>query len=42
MVGDTAFYRNPHYHAATDTVETLDLDFLSKVTRGLAAFLDSL
>jgi Zn-dependent M28 family amino/carboxypeptidase len=42
MVGDTAFYRNPHYHAASDALETLSLPFLEKVARGLAAFLDAL
>jgi Zn-dependent M28 family amino/carboxypeptidase len=36
MVGDTAFYRNPHYHRGTDTVDTLSLPFLERVTRGLA------
>ncbi|HEY9601295.1 MAG TPA: M20/M25/M40 family metallo-hydrolase [Allocoleopsis sp.] len=35
MVTDTAFMRNPHYHQPTDTIETLDLDFLSGVCRGL-------
>lgn len=42
MVGDTAFYRNPHYHAPSDRLETLSLPFLGKVTRGLAAFLEAL
>lgn len=40
MVGDTAFYRNPHYHAASDGPETLSIPFMEKVTRGLAAFLE--
>ncbi|HXI01794.1 MAG TPA: M28 family peptidase, partial [Candidatus Saccharimonadales bacterium] len=40
MVGDTAFYRNPHYHDASDRMETLSMPFLGKVTRGLAVFLD--
>jgi Zn-dependent M28 family amino/carboxypeptidase len=35
MVTDTAFMRNPHYHQPTDTIETLDLDFLTGVCRGL-------
>jgi len=42
LVTDTAFFRNPHYHQATDTVATLDLDFLTKVTRGLAAAVEAL
>lgn len=36
MVTDTSFLRNPHYHEPTDTVETLDMDFFSKVVEGLA------
>jgi Zn-dependent M28 family amino/carboxypeptidase len=32
MVTDTSFFRNPHYHQASDTVETLDFPFLAKVT----------
>jgi len=36
MVTDTAFYRNPHYHTATDTPETIDGDALAAVTAGLA------
>ncbi|MCU0541544.1 MAG: M28 family peptidase [Oscillatoriaceae cyanobacterium Prado104] len=35
MVTDTANMRNPHYHQASDTIETLDLDFLTGVCRGL-------
>jgi Zn-dependent M28 family amino/carboxypeptidase len=31
MVTDTAFLRNPHYHKATDTADTLNYDFLAKV-----------
>jgi Zn-dependent M28 family amino/carboxypeptidase len=40
MVTDTSFFRNPHYHRETDTVETLDLGFLEQVTRGLCAAVD--
>jgi Zn-dependent M28 family amino/carboxypeptidase len=35
MVTDTSFYRNPHYHAATDMVETLNIDFMVKVCEGV-------
>ncbi|BAY79628.1 peptidase M28 (plasmid) [Nostoc linckia NIES-25] len=35
MVTDTAFLRNPHYHKPSDTVASLDLDFLSGVCEGL-------
>jgi len=35
MVTDTAFFRNPHYHGRTDTLETLNLDFMAKVCEGV-------
>jgi Zn-dependent M28 family amino/carboxypeptidase len=35
MVTDTAFLRNPHYHQASDRIDTLNLDFLAGVCRGL-------
>ncbi len=35
MVTDTAFLRNPHYHKSTDTIDTLDLDFMTDVCQGL-------
>jgi Zn-dependent M28 family amino/carboxypeptidase len=37
MLTDTANFRNPHYHQPTDTIETLDLEFLSKVASAVAA-----
>lgn len=37
MVTDTANLRNPHYHQGSDSLDTLDLDFLTGVCRGLAA-----
>lgn len=37
MVTDTAFYRNPHYHAPSDTPDTLDYERMSRVVEGLAA-----
>ncbi len=37
MVTDTSFFRNPHYHQASDTPETLDYSFLALVTRGVGA-----
>lgn len=33
MWTDTSEFRNPHYHRATDTPETLDYDFLADITR---------
>ncbi|OYQ63804.1 peptidase M28 [Pseudanabaena sp. SR411] len=35
MITDTAFMRNPHYHKSSDQLETLDLEFLTQVCRGL-------
>src|SRR5215213_9001123 len=42
MVTDTANMRNPHYHRPSDCIETLDLDFLTSVWRGLTAGLATL
>jgi Zn-dependent M28 family amino/carboxypeptidase len=38
LVTDTADYRNDNYHLETDTLETLDLDFATDVTRATAAW----
>lgn len=35
MVTDTANFRNPHYHRATDTPETVDCDRMARVVEGL-------
>src|SRR5262249_35077346 len=35
MVTDTSFFRNPNYHRSTDTLETLNLDFMAKVCEGV-------
>jgi aminopeptidase YwaD len=35
LLTDTANMRSPHYHSASDTVETLDLPFLTAAARGL-------
>jgi len=37
MLTDTANYRNPHYHRETDTVDTLNLEFLSNVEATVTA-----
>ncbi|HIK10366.1 MAG TPA: M28 family peptidase [Oscillatoriaceae cyanobacterium M33_DOE_052] len=42
MITDTANMRNPHYHQPTDTIDTLDLDFLTGVCQGLAAAIHNL
>lgn len=42
MVTDTAFLRNPHYHKPTDTIDTLDGDFLTAACSGLMSALKNL
>lgn len=37
MLTDTANFRNPHYHRPTDTLDTLNLDFMASVAEGLMA-----
>lgn len=37
MLTDTANFRNPHYHRPTDTIDTLNLSFLSHVTLAVVA-----
>jgi hypothetical protein len=38
MITDTAFYRNPHYHLPTDTLETLDFEFMRALVESLMIF----
>ena len=38
MITDTAFYRNPHYHRRSDTMETLDFGFMAQLVRSLVIF----
>ncbi|HEX7140796.1 MAG TPA: M28 family peptidase [Vicinamibacterales bacterium] len=38
MVTDTAYERNPNYHTARDTAETLDYERMARVVDGLARF----
>ena len=35
MITDTAPYRYPHYHRATDTPDKVDTDKLARITRGI-------
>jgi Zn-dependent M28 family amino/carboxypeptidase len=37
MITDTAFYRNPYYHAAEDTYDRLDYARMAKVVEGVFA-----
>ena len=38
MITDTAFYRNPHYHRRSDTMETLDFAFMAQLVKSLVIF----
>lgn len=40
MVTDTAFYRNPHYHAPSDLPQTLDYARMAKVVAGIRRALE--
>jgi len=42
MITDTSFYRNPHYHGATDSIETVDIDFMAKVCEGVVRGMSTL
>ena len=42
LVTDTSFFRNPHYHLPSDTLETLDMGFLHEVTLGVFRLIQSL
>lgn len=35
MITDTSFYRNPHYHTSSDSLETLDFERMAEVVKGL-------
>ena len=35
LVTDTSFFLNPHYHGSTDTLETVNFDFMAKVCEGV-------
>lgn len=37
MLTDTANFRNPHYHQSSDTIETLNLDFMASVADAVTA-----
>lgn len=39
MITDTAFYRNPHYHQTSDTIDTLDFPRMGQVVQGLYLWL---
>ena len=37
MLTDTANFRNPHYHEDSDTIDTLDFEFMARIIRAVAA-----
>jgi len=39
MVTDSAFFRNPHYHLASDKMDTLDFNFMAELVKSLVYFL---
>jgi Zn-dependent M28 family amino/carboxypeptidase len=41
MVTDSAFYRNPHYHLPSDTMEKLDFQFMAELVKSLLIFFRS-
>lgn len=41
MITDSAFYRNPHYHLPSDTMEKLDYGFMAEVVESLVGFFSS-
>lgn len=42
MITDTAFYRNPHYHRPTDTMDKLDYDFMAQLVKSLVIHMGNL
>jgi hypothetical protein len=41
MVTDSAFYRNPHYHLQSDSMEKLDYAFMAELVESLLIFFAS-
>lgn len=42
MITDTAFFRNPHYHLPSDTMETLDFAFMMDLVEALTVAITDL
>ncbi len=40
MITDSAFYRNPHYHLPSDTMDKLDFEFMAELVESLVMFFD--
>jgi hypothetical protein len=41
MITDSSFYRNPHYHLPSDTMDTLDYRFMAELVESLLIFFRS-
>ena len=41
MLTDSAFFRNPHYHSPSDTMQTLDLGYMAELVNSLVVFFRS-
>jgi len=41
MITDSAFYRNPHYHLLSDSMDTLDFNFMARLVQSLLIFFQS-
>ena len=41
MLTDSAFFRNPHYHTAADTMDRLDFEFMAELVESLLMFFRS-
>jgi peptidase M28-like protein len=41
MITDSAFYRNPHYHRPSDTMDKLDVTFMAELVESLLIFFKS-
>ena len=42
MITDTSWFRNPHYHQRSDTIGTLDPDFMTRVAEGMTSAIVSM
>jgi Zn-dependent M28 family amino/carboxypeptidase len=40
MITDSAFYRNPHYHMPSDTMDKLDFEFMAELVESLVIFFE--
>jgi len=41
MITDTAFFRNPHYHLRSDTMDKLDFNFMAQLVQSLLLFFET-